>query len=65
MATKPKKSVSQILEGLSEEHRRMVAEGMATLHRFAVEPALKHGRPKYTSGRTVEAIKHAKADRGR
>ena len=64
MATVPKKSVADILGGMSEEHRRMVAEGMATMHRFAAEPSFKHGKPQY-KGRTVEAVAHAKTKRGR
>jgi hypothetical protein len=31
---------------MGEEHRRMIAEGMATLHRFAAEPNFKHGKPQ-------------------
>jgi hypothetical protein len=60
MAAIPEKSVADILDGMSEEHRRMVAEGMATMHRFAAEPSFKHGKPQYKSGNTVAAIAHAK-----
>jgi hypothetical protein len=51
-------------DGLSEEHRRMIAEGLATMSRFPVEPCLKHGRPKYI-GTTVTAAAHVKAKRAR
>jgi hypothetical protein len=52
------------LDGLSEEQRRIVAEGIATMHRFAAEPSFKYGKPQY-HGRTVEAAAHAKSKRGR
>ena len=65
MATVPKKSVADILGGMSEEHRRMVAEGMATMHRFAAEPSFKHGKPHYKGGNTVAAVAHAKTKGGR
>jgi len=64
MASSSEKSASEILAGMSEQHRRMVAEGIATMHRFSAEPAFKHGKAQYT-GRTVEAIAHAKSKRGR
>jgi hypothetical protein len=60
MATAPKKSAAEIVAGMSEEHRRMVAEGMATMHRFAAEPSFKHGKPQYKSQTTVAAIAQAK-----
>ena len=44
---------------MSEEHRRMVAEGIATMHRFATTPVLKTGKPKY-KGNTVAAMAHLK-----
>ncbi len=50
---------------MSEEHRQMVAEGMATMHRFAAEPSFKHGKPQYKGGNTVAAIAHAKTKGGR
>lgn len=65
MAEASKKSAADILNGMSEEHRRMVAEGMATMHRFAAEPSFKHGRPKYKGSNTVAAITHAKTKGGR
>jgi hypothetical protein len=65
MATVPKKSAANLLTGMSEEHRRMVAEGMATMHRFAAEPSFKHGKPQYKGGHTVAAITHAKTKGGR
>jgi hypothetical protein len=60
-----KKSVDEILAGMSEEHRRMVADGLAIMHRFSPEPALKYGKPQYKNASTVEAIAHAKAKRDR
>ncbi len=42
----------------------MIAEGLATMSRFPVEPCLKHGRPKYI-GTTVTAAAHVKAKRAR
>jgi hypothetical protein len=59
------KSLPKILGSLSEEHRQMVAEGMATMHRFAAEPSFKHGKPSYKGGNTVAAVAHAKTKRGR
>ena len=59
------KSLPKILSGMSEEHRRMVAEGMATMHRFAAEPSFKHGKPRYQGANTVAAVAHAKTKRGR
>jgi hypothetical protein len=63
MAEEPKKSLPEILEGMSEEHRRMVAEGVAAMDRFAVKPVLKDGKPFY-KGNTVAAAEHLKAKRG-
>jgi hypothetical protein len=60
-----KKSVNEILANMTEEHRRMVADGIAIMHRFSPEPALKYGKPQYKNTFTVEAIAHAKARRGR
>jgi hypothetical protein len=54
------KTVSDLMEGMSDEHRRMVAEGIATMHRFATKPVLKDAKPKY-KGNTVETIAHHKA----
>jgi hypothetical protein len=65
MAAAPKKLVPKAVEGMSEEHRRMVAEGIATMHRFAAEPSFKHGKPQYKSAGTVAAAAHAKSKRGR
>jgi hypothetical protein len=65
MATTPKKSAADLINGMSEEHRRMVAEGMATMHRFAAEPSFKHGKPQYKGGNTVAAVARAKARGGR
>lgn len=65
MAIVPKKSVADILAGMSDEHRLMVAEGMATMHRFAAEPSFKHGKPQYKGGHTITAIAHAKTKGGR
>jgi hypothetical protein len=65
MATARKKSMATILSGMSEEHRQMVAEGIATMHRFAAEPSFKHGKPQYKAGNTVAAIAHAKSKGGR
>jgi hypothetical protein len=60
MDTQPeKKSVLDLMDGMSDEHRRMVAEGIATMHRFATKPVLKDAKPKY-QGNTVEAIAHFK-----
>ena len=50
--------------GLSEEHRRMIAYGIATMHRFSPEPTLKYGKPTYKNTSTVESIAHAKSKRG-
>ncbi len=50
---------------MSEEHRQMIAEGLATMHRFAAEPSLKYGKPHYEGGNTVTAVKHAKSKLGR
>jgi hypothetical protein len=63
MAEVPKKSVPHLVEGMSEEHRRMVAEGIATMHRFSAAPSFKHGKPQY-QGNTVGAAGHLKAKRG-
>jgi hypothetical protein len=52
------------LDGMSEEQRRIIAEGIASMHRFAAAPSFKHGKPQY-KGRTVEAVAHAKTKRGR
>jgi hypothetical protein len=57
MAEETQKSV------LSEEHRRMIAEGIATLHRFPARPSLKLGQPSYGGGNTVRAIQHARSKR--
>jgi len=65
MPDKPQKSVEEILAGMSEEHRQMVAYGIATMHRFSPEPALKHGKPQYKNALTVESIAHAKSKRGK
>jgi hypothetical protein len=62
MADEPKKSLPELTEGMSEEHKRMVAEGIATMHRFATKPALKHAKPHYKSN-TVESIAHLKANK--
>jgi hypothetical protein len=59
------KSLPEILGGMSEEHRRMVAEGVATMHRFAAAPSFKHGKAGYKGGSTVAAVAHAKTKRGR
>jgi hypothetical protein len=53
------KTVLELMDGMSDEHRRMVAEGIATMHRFATKPVLKDAQPKY-QGNTVEAIAHFK-----
>ncbi len=63
MAEEPKKSLPELLEGMSEEHRRMIAEGVATMDRFATKPVLKDGKAYY-KGNTVAAITHAKAKGG-
>jgi hypothetical protein len=60
MATLPKELPGGALKGMSEEHRQMVAEGIATMHRFAAEPSFKHGKPRYKAGQTVAAIQHTK-----
>lgn len=65
MATAPKKSASEIVSGMNEEHRRMVAEGIATMHRFAAAPSFKHGKPRYKGGSTVAAVARAKTKGGR
>ena len=65
VATNPKKSVADIVKGMSEEHRQMIAEGTATMHRFAAKPSFKHAKPQYKAGDSVAAIAHAKAKRGR
>jgi hypothetical protein len=65
MAEAPKKSLPALLEGMSEEHRQMVADGIATMHRFAAEPRFKHGKPQYKGGNTIVAMAHAKSKRGR
>lgn len=54
-----------MVKGMSEEHRRMIAEGTATMHRFAARPGFKHGKPQYKASGTVVAISHAKTKRGR
>jgi hypothetical protein len=59
------KSLPKILSGMSEQHRMMVAEGLATMHRFAPEPSFKHGQPHYQGGNTVAAAAHAKTRRAR
>ena len=60
MAEEPKKkSLPEILDGMSEEHRRMIAEGVATMDRFAVKPVLKDGKAYY-KGNTVAAMAHLK-----
>ena len=56
---KPQKTVLNMMDGMSEEHRRMVAEGIATMHRFATTPVLKTGKTKY-QGNTVAAMAHLK-----
>jgi hypothetical protein len=48
---------------LSEEHRRMIAEAIATLHRYPAKPTLKDGQPQYENGDTVRAIQHARSKR--
>jgi hypothetical protein len=48
---------------MSEEHRRMVAEGIATMQRFSAKPVLKDGKALY-KGNTVAAAAHLKAKRG-
>ncbi len=58
-----KKTVTDLMEGMTDDHRRMVAEGIATMHRFSAEPTFTHGKPRY-KGNTVAAIAHAKATRG-
>ncbi len=63
MATQPTKSLPEIIEGMSEEHRRMIAEGVATMDRFAIKPVLKDGKAFY-KGNTVAAAAHLKAKRG-
>lgn len=60
----PTKTVRDLMEGMSEEHRRMVAEGIATMHRFATKPVLKDAKPAY-KGNTVEAVAHLKAKEAR
>jgi hypothetical protein len=65
MSTKPKKPLAEIVQGMSEEHRRMIAEGAATMHRFAAQPSFKHGKPHYKASGTAAAITHAKTKRGR
>jgi hypothetical protein len=65
MATAPKKLTAGTMSGLGEEHRRMIADGIATMHRFAAEPRFKHGKPEYKESGTASAIAHAKAKRGR
>ena len=63
MAEEPKKSLPEILEGMSEEHRRIIAEGIATMDRFSAKPVLKDGKAYY-KGNTVAAVNHEKAKRG-
>ena len=63
MAQQPTKSLPQILDGMSEEHRRMIAEGVATMDRFSAKPVLKDGKPFY-KGNSVSAMQHLKAKRG-
>jgi hypothetical protein len=63
MAQQPTKSLPQILEGMSEEHRRIIAEGVATMDRFSAKPVLKDGKAFY-KGNTVAAVQHLKAKRG-
>jgi len=63
MAQKPTQSLPQILEGMSEEHRRIIAEGVATMDRFSAKPVLKDGKAFY-KGNTVAAAAHLKAKRG-
>ena len=41
----------------------MIAEGVATMDRFATKPVLKDGKAYY-KGNTVAAITHAKAKGG-
>jgi hypothetical protein len=55
-----KKTILELMDGMSDEHRRMVAEGIATMHRYATKPVLKDAKPKY-QGNTVETIAHLKA----
>jgi hypothetical protein len=62
---KASQSVPKILSGMSEEHRQMVAEGLATMHRFTAAPSFKHGKASYKGGSTVAAVAHAKTKRGR
>ena len=38
----------------------MVAEGIATMHRFSAAPSFKHGKPQH-KGNTVGAAAHLKA----
>jgi hypothetical protein len=61
--SQPTKSLPEILDGMSEEHRRMIAEGVATLDRFSAKPVLKDGKAHY-KGNTVAAAAHVKAKRG-
>jgi hypothetical protein len=65
MATGPKKMPIEPSAGLSDEHRQMIAEGIATMHRFSAEPRFKHRKPEYKGGNTVAAIAHAKPKRRR
>ena len=64
MATGPQRSAQEIFDGMTDLHRQMVAEALATMHRFSPEPTFKYGKPHY-EGRTVEAIAHAKLKRRR
>jgi hypothetical protein len=65
MAKAPSRSAQEILDGMTEQQRRMVAEALATMHRFSPEPTFKYGKPVYKHSNTVESIAHAKAKRGK
>jgi hypothetical protein len=63
MAQQPTKSLPQILDGMSELQRRIIAEGVATMDRYSAKPVLKDGKAFY-KGNTVAAAAHLKAKRG-
>jgi hypothetical protein len=54
------KSTQEIWDGATELQRRIIAEGIATMHHFSAKPTFKYGKPVYKHSNTVEAIAHAR-----
>ena len=58
MAQQPTKSLPQILDGMSELQRRIIAEGVATMDRYSAKPVLKDGKAFYVRDKVRNLAKY-------